>query len=374
MPALQNRPVTIIGAGIGGLTAAIALAQRGAQVTVLERAPELTDVGAGIQLSPNAMRVLDRLGLHDAVAAVSLRSQAVQLHDQNGAPLLRMDLIRHRPNDDFRLIHRARLINVLAQAAHNAGVIIHLNHNVTTPPDAPLVIGADGLHSRIRPELNGTAAPFFTGQTAWRALIPDDDAAPQAQVFTGPGRHLVSYPLAPGLRNIVAVMERPDWQAEGWSHLDDPVNLRTAFAGFGGPVPGWLDRVDLLHIWGLFRHPVAPVWQDGRMAILGDAAHPTLPFMAQGAVMAIEDAWTLAACLDADTDQTTALARYQTARLPRTTQIVAAANANARNYHLTGPRKTAGHAALRLINKIAPQQMLTRFNWIYDYNPVTQYP
>ncbi|MDQ1900040.1 FAD-dependent oxidoreductase [Paracoccus sp. WLY502] len=372
--ALRSRPVTVVGGGVAGLTAAIALRQRGAEVTILERAPAIAEVGAGLQLSPNAMRVLDALGLLPSLDAVSLPSHAVRLRDASGADVVRLDLARHRPQARFRLIHRARLIEVLEQAAAQAGVRVALNRPVETPPDAPLLIGADGLHSRIRAALNGREVPFFTGQTAWRAVIADQDAAPEAQVFMGPNRHLVSYPLAGGLRNIVAVLETRDWQDEGWSHPDDPVNLRAAFARFGGLVPGWLAQVDRVHVWGLFRHQVAPRWQDGRMAILGDAAHPTLPFMAQGACMAIEDAWTLAACLDAVADQQAALMRYESLRKPRTTRIVEAANANARNYHLTGPKRLAAHAALRLGGKVAPGAILGRFDWIYDFDPVAEAP
>ncbi|WP_295049681.1 FAD-dependent oxidoreductase, partial [uncultured Paracoccus sp.] len=255
--ALHGRPVTVVGGGVAGLTAAIALRQRGAEVAVLERAPAITEVGAGLQLSPNALRVIDALGLLPALDAVSLPSRAVRLRTASGTDVVRLDLLRHRPDARFRLIHRARLIEVLEQTAREQGVTIRLGQTVDMPPDVPLLIGADGLHSRIRVALNGREVPFFTGQTAWRAMIADERADPQAQVFMGPGRHLVSYPLAGGLRNIVAVLESRDWQDEGWSRPDDPANLRAAFAGFGGPVPGWLERVDAAHVWGLFRHQVA---------------------------------------------------------------------------------------------------------------------
>lgn len=373
---LQSRDITIIGAGIAGLTVALALAQRGAQVTVLERAGAFREVGAGLQISPNAGRVLEALGLGPALDAVSVRSEGVVLHDRAGRQVARMPLAAHRPRAAFRMIHRARLVEVLERAARAAGVTVTLDREVAALPDLTLLIGADGLHSRVRRALNDPETPFFTGQTAWRALIPDDPGTPDpyARLFMGPGRHLVSYPLGQGLRNIVAVVERPDWTAEGWSHQDDPANLRAAFAGFGGKVPGWLARVEQTGIWGLFRHRVAPCWQDGRRVILGDAAHPTLPFMAQGAVMAIEDAWTLAACLDAIQDQAAALARYQALRVPRVTRVIEAANGNARNYHLTGPARLLGHAGLRGLSRLAPGLLMGRFDWIYDHDPLAVRP
>lgn len=232
------------------------------------------------------------------------------------------------------------------------------------------------MKSRLRPLLNGPETPFFTQQTAWRCLIPaETDPAPAAQVFMGPGRHLVSYPLPGGLRNIVAVLERPDWQDEGWSHPGDPAELCAAFGHFGGPVPGWLGQVGQVSLWGLYRHPVAAHWQrpaaEGpALALIGDAAHPTLPFLAQGAVMAIEDAWILAACLDAAPLQQ-ALARYEALRKPRCQRIVEAANANARNYHLKGPTRAVAHAGLRAVSRLAPTRLIERFAWLYDYDPTT---
>lgn len=370
---LTGRQVTIVGAGVAGLTAGLALARRSADVTILERAPELAEIGAGLQLSPNATRVLDALGLADPLARAALRSEAVQLNDASGRRVARLDLIRHRPAATFLLIHRARLIDILARAAEAAGVRIRTGQPQDTPPEGALIIGADGLRSTMRAALNGREVPFFTHQTAWRALIPGE-GPPEAQVFIGPGRHLVSYPLAGSLRNLVAVEERSTWQDEGWSQPGDPDRLRTAFAGFGGPVPGWLAQLRDTQLWGLFRHEVARRWQDGRLVLVGDAAHPTLPFMAQGAAMAIEDGWLLGACLDAFPDQPAALARFEALRRPRVTRIVEAANANARNYHLTGPRRLAAHTALRAADRLAPGRLLARFDWIYDHDPTAEDP
>ncbi|RJK96670.1 FAD-binding protein [Paracoccus aestuarii] len=368
--ALASRPVAVIGGGIGGLTAALALARRGARVEVHEQAPALTEVGAGIQLSPNAVRALDALGLRGALDAAALRNRAVQLNDATGRRVLRMDLAAHRPDARFLMIHRAALIALLADAARDAGVTLHLGRAVDGLPDAPLIIAADGLRSPRRAILNGVEVPFFTHHIAWRAVIDDNfQAAPEAQVFMAPGRHLVTYPLQGGRRNLVAVQESHDWQDEGWSRPGDAKDLRRSFADLGGPVPGWLDRVGRVNLWGLFRHEVARVWHDDRLALLGDAAHPTLPFLAQGAGMAIEDAWILADCLDRDPDQPRALARYQAARAPRVGRIVAAANANARNYHLSGARRLVGHAVLRVADRVAPSFMPGRFDWLYDFDP-----
>jgi salicylate hydroxylase len=178
----------------------------------------------------------------------------------------------------------------------------------------------------------------------------------------------VSYPLARGLRNIVAVEERAEWAEEGWNHADDPDNLRRAFAEFAPEVRGWLAQVRHVHLWGLFRHPVAARWHDDRRAILGDAAHPTLPFLAQGANMALEDAWVLADRLDR-LPQADALVSYQQTRRDRVSRVIAAASANARNYHLANPLlRAAAHAALRLGGALAPAAALRRFDWIYGHD------
>ena len=377
-----SRRVLVLGAGIGGLAAAAALGRIGRDVEVLEQAPAIGEVGAGLQISPNGVRVLRSLGVDPRQAGD--QTEAVELRDAAGRLVTRMDL----PADPgFFLCHRADLVSVLEQAARAAGAQIHtlqrvervdlsgpLAQGVTaigSMHESPLMIGADGLHSVLRGALNGSAAPFFTGQVAWRALIEGDGGPPVAQVFMGPGRHLVSYPLRGGrLRNIVAVQERRFWAAEGWNHPDDPANLREAFAGFGGPVPEWLAAVGQVFLWGLFRHPVAARWHDGagRAALLGDAAHPTLPFMAQGACMALEDAASLAKALQRHESPAQALAQYGATRAPRCRAIVEMANRNARNYHLRAPVAPLAQGALRLMGRVAPGLALRRYGWIHDHD------
>ncbi len=361
---LAERQITVAGGGIAGLAVARALALRGASVTLHEQASEITEVGAGLQISPNGMRVIDALGLGPALRSVALAARAVVLRDgRTGRAVTRLDLTR--TPGDYLLVHRARLIEVLHQGAVGAGVDIRLGSRLDPADLTEFAIGADGLHSHFRTALNGPETPFFTGQVAWRAVIDDVEGPPEAQVFMGPGRHLVSYPLRGGLRNIVAVEERAEWAEEGWTHPGDPDALRAGFAGFGGPVPDWLERVRTVGIWGLFRHPVARVWHGPGMAIIGDAAHPTLPFLAQGANLALEDAWSLAQTLASDDD---ALPAWQAARRPRVTRAIDAATANARNYHLSGPKRLAAHAALRLAGQLAPGVMLSRFDWLYGHD------
>jgi salicylate hydroxylase len=383
---LLGQTITVIGGGIGGLAAALAAARAGADVTILEQAPEITEVGAGIQISPNGWAVLKALGLDAAVAAHAPRLTAVRLRDfRRGADVFAMPLTRaDRP---FHAVHRADLVDALVAACRDAGVKIRLNTRVeavaveghatvlTLAEAAPerhgLTLAADGLHSPARAHLNPKSRAWFTGQVAWRATVPGDGSLPaEAHVFMGPGRHLVRYPLRQGgLINIVAVEERDAWAAEGWHHTDDPANLRRAFIDFCPEVRTLLDRVETAHLWGLFRHPVATTWTHGHLALLGDAAHPTLPFLAQGANMALEDAWSLIAALTTDPDMADALATYAELRRPRTVRIVQAAEANASNYHLRpGPYRFAAHSALRLAGRFAPHAVTGRFDWLHGHD------
>ncbi|MBS0564994.1 MAG: FAD-dependent monooxygenase [Proteobacteria bacterium] len=381
---LKDMPVTVLGAGIAGLAAAAALAGRGAQVRVLEQAPAIREVGAGLQITPNGMAVLGALGLGAAAAEAGQAAEAVELIDgETGQIVTRIDLLALAPRGGFRFFHRADLIGLLEGAARGAGVAIGLGQRVSEVSldpapsclvgerrvEAGLLVGADGLHSLVRAALNGPAAPFFTRQVAWRATLPaEGPIAAVARVFMGQGRHLVTYPLRGGtLRNIVAVEERQRWAEESWSLTDDPLALRIAFQDFIPEVRAWLDRIERPNLWGLFRHPVAARWHGQGAAILGDAAHPTLPFLAQGANLALEDAWLLAAELDRR-PLPEALAAWQAARAPRAARVIAAANANARNYHLGGVRRTLAHAGLRLLGRVAPGAAGERFRWVYGHD------
>lgn len=383
--AMTGMKIVVIGAGIGGLSVARACALRGADVTVLEQAEAIKEVGAGLQISPNGFAVLRGLGLGEAVSAASLRAEAVALHDYRHGPVVRLDLTRLASRDYF-FVHRADLIDILATGARAAGVKIRLlqRAEAITPGVAPrvdlangasvtadLVIGADGLNSRLRPVLNGAAAPFFTRQVAWRAVVPNRAGrGAEVRVHMGPHRHVVSYPLRGGeMLNIVAVQERDAWASESWSQQDDPAAVEAAFADFCPEVRDMLGDIEAVNLWGLFRHPVARVWHRDGTVLLGDAAHPTLPFLAQGASMALEDAWVLAEALSADMPRDQALQVYQSRREGRVRRVIAAANGNARKYHLAfSPLRWAAHSALRLGGAVAPLRMMRQFDWLYGYD------
>ncbi len=354
---------------------------------MVEQADAIREVGAGLQVSPNGACVLRALGLEADLEAASMRAVAVELRNGgDGGLLARLEVGRLRPEQGYHFVHRADLIGLLLAGAQEAGVELQLLSRVSTvdlagdrpvlvfedgtTEAADLLIGADGLHSPTRSALSGKVAPYFTGQVAWRALIPGDGGAAVAEVHMGPGRHLVSYPLRGGaLRNIVAVEERRKWADESWTMRDDPMDMRLAFKDFGSRAQNWLGQIEDVYLWGLFRHPVAKVWgralPAGAVAILGDAAHPTLPFLAQGASMGLEDAWVLAAALAAHDSWAAGVAAYQAKREGRVTRIVDAASRNARAYHLGGVSRAVAHAGIRLGGWLAPDLALRRFDWLY---------
>ena len=378
---LTGARISVAGGGIAGLASARALALRGAQVTVAEAA-EGTRAEGAMQIAPNGVRVLDALGLGAEARAAAVRAGRLVLFDGfTGRRVIAMDLSAR----DWLLFRREDLVALLAEGATAAGVRLCHGSEATydgtdpaaarfggDPVAADLLIAADGIHSAARRLVDDPGPAQFTGQVAWRAIVPDDPlpagALSEVHVYLGPGCHLVTYPLRGGReRNIIAVEERSAWAAEGWAHSDDPQALRDAFASFCPAVTDLLSRVESVRLWGLFLHPVARQWHAGGLALAGDAAHPTLPFLAQGANMALEDAWVLAASLALD-HAPAALQRYQELRRPRVERAVQAARSNARNYHLRGVSRYAAHRILRFGGLVAPGAALSSLDWLYGHD------
>jgi salicylate hydroxylase len=376
----------VIGGGISGMATAAVLGRLGVSVTVLEQAAELKEVGAGLQVSPNGLTVLRALGLEpELIKRGAVRGQAVSLRDYRRAgEVARLDLQRLTPDQAYYFVHRADLLDVLKGAARRAAADIRLGQTVTEVragdiPEvtlsngdvlrAELIVGADGIHSVARSVLNPKSTAFFTKQVAWRAIVPNIANQPaEARVYMGPGKHIVAYPLRGGeFVNLVAVEERNDWQDEGWHQKGDPDQLRDTFSDFTGEAARLIDVVQDASVWGLFRHPIAARWYGEGIALVGDAAHPMLPFLAQGANMALEDAWVLGVSLKNDKIET-----YQRLRAPRVAKVVKTTQGNAQRYHLRrGPVRLVVHTGLKILSTFAPKLMLKPFDWLYRHD-VTQ--
>lgn len=357
----MTRTVLIVGGGIGGLTAALCLARKGLAVHVFEQS-EMDEVGAGIQLSPNCTRILDYLGLDQALSKVCFLPEAVEMrHWKSGKTLSRNSLgsdMISRYGFPYYHVHRLDLIEILHQKARqSADIQLHReridefaqtergvsvnNHSVL----GDVLIGADGIHSVVRAGLFGTEPPRFTGNVAWRGLVdagklPQDLVRPVATVWWGHGKHFVHYYVRRGeLVNCVCVIEKSGWEVESWQERGKHSELKADFSGWHGTIQRLIDNMnpDECFKWALFDRTPLRTWSKGRVTLVGDACHPTLPFVAQGAAMAIEDAAVLADCLDGADDITKALRQYESRRMRRTARIQEQSRKNARIFHMRPP-------------------------------------
>lgn len=372
----------VVGGGLAGLTAAIALAQRGHRVNLYESTRQWKEVGAGITLAPNAMRGLDHLGVGEAVAHAGTepRQQTIS-HWQDGRVLLSLDRsgIRKRYNAAYVYIHRADLHRILVAAAEQAGVALHLAHRLVSVDvhasgasmvfdnmhvaKADLVVAADGLHSQVR-KLFRTEPPYFTGHVAYRALAPATaDIQPlidQPGIHIGPGRMAVRYPLRGGsLLNLVFFARQEGWTDDGWSIPAAADELSVLFDDWCEDVRALIRAAapDTLFKWAINAHHPLPGWSLGdRVVLVGDAAHAMTPFLGQGAAAGIEDAVILARALDLACAPGEALAHYEVARIERTRFIQAESNANADR--LQGPE-----AELYGLGKLRNEETLGLFDY-----------
>jgi salicylate hydroxylase len=337
--------VVIIGAGLGGLTAGIALRQYGFEVAIFEQAARLDEVGAGLSLSQAAFSVYRALGLANEIeSAATITAGMAFLHYRTGALLAgAMDLGQGSGDPESALaarqMHRADLQRILAAAYLRAGGVMTLGHRLVdldrrepvvtavfsngSTSAGDIVIGADGLRSQVRALLWGAWPARFTQQTAYRFLVPIETARPFLQfgrsaVFQGPGRVFNRYTIRQGsLLNCVGIVKTEQWQDDGWSIPADRDEVLAGYKGWHPDVTGLIERGERMIKWGLFDRPALPRWSQGRVTLLGDAAHPMLPFLGLGAAMAIEDAMILARALRDGPDIEPALARYEAARRPR---------------------------------------------------------
>jgi salicylate hydroxylase len=387
------RRALIVGAGIGGLTAALALSRRGVRVDIAERAAELSEIGAGIQLSPNAIRVLAELGLEPALSAVATEPSALEIRSGvTGALLTAISAatFRARYSYPYCVIHRADLQALLVEAVRkNDTIHLHLATEVTgliedagkiraraANPAFPderftVAIGADGVRSALRACVPGAGALRPAHRTAWRAMIAADAArdllrADAVSAWLGPRAHLVCYPVSRGaMVNVVAIVEERS-DEPGWGIAGDPAELLAHYASWSQPVRRLLAMPANWQKYALMRLDAAGAWSAGSLALLGDAAHAMLPFLAQGAVMAIEDAAVLARTLAGTADMPAALKSYEAQRKGRVGKVAAAAARTGDRYHLAGAMATARDLALRVAGE---RLILNELDWIYRWRP-----
>jgi len=385
----RNLHVVVIGAGLGGLTAALAMQRKGYRVSVFEQAAGLGEVGAGVTITPNGSHVLDYLLGAEVMSRVArVPSAGAIKHYRTGDVLVEThsgDRLMEKYGAAYRQAHRADLHGALADAARamdpgcihvgcafsgltqtDDGVIARFHNGQSAAGD--ILIGCDGIRSAVRQALWGAEQVTFTGYIAWRGLVPTEQlppavVVPDSAAFAGPSRTFARYKVRRGaLVNYVAFSRREEWAEEGWSVPSEVADLQAEFRDFAPEVQAIIAATapDRCFKWGLFDRQPLPQWTRGRATLLGDAAHPMTPFLAQGAVMAIEDGMVLARALEAGTDWREGLARYEAARRERGSFVMRESHVNARRMYSRDPDQytTPSHKSAESLG-------------LYAYNPVT---
>ena len=391
---MRNK-VIVVGAGIGGLAAALSLLKRGIDVEVYEQAAELKEVGAGIQISSNGTRVLYALGLEQALKRVQvLPSRRAIRHWSSGETWNWFDLgavTAQRYGTPHVMLHRGDLHGVLADAVKAIKPdAVKLNRRCAgagTSADSAVVrfddgasiqagyaIGADGIHSKVRAALFGADKPTFTGAVAWRGLVPMSELPPHLQQmegvnWLGPQGHVLHYPVRRGeIMNFISFVERDDWQVESWVTQGTKDELANDFRGWHADVHEMIRRIETPYKWAMMVRGPMPRWSRGRVTLLGDACHPTLPFLGQGGVMAIEDGYIVAECLAKYFDDPdAAFSHYEEARRERTAAVVRKSHENRRSAFspaLGDPKAVA----IEVAREWQQERVRERMEWLYAYD------
>lgn len=387
--------ILIAGGGIGGLTAALALLQRGIDVTVFEQAPELKELGAGIQIAANGSRVLIELGLEERLRSVVCEAAAKQVRLWNSGQSWKLfdlgaDSVA-RFGAPYWMVHRGDLHGVLLEAVRELkqdavvvdaratgfsqdehGVTLTLADGRTARGDG--LVGADGVHSQMRSQMFASPKARFTGLMAWRGLAQMDRLSPELQRpvgtnWIGPGGHVITYPIRGNdLLNFVGLVENAEWTSESWTEAGTKAECKADFEGWHPLIHEVIDSLDTPFRWALVQRDPLPVWTQGRVTLLGDACHPTLPFLAQGAIMAIEDGLILARCVQAAPgDPGRAFKAYEALRTDRTAAIVLGSEANLHRFHnqaLADPVKAIQYVE----GEWQPEKVRMRYDWLFEYD------
>ncbi len=389
--------VVIAGGGIGGMSAALALLRYGHEVQVYERASELSEVGAGIQISPNGSRVLDHLGTFEELSRTSCTPERKEFRLWNSGkswPLFDLGRMAvEKYGYPYLTVYRPDLLGAIESGVHavdptairlgsqavgveqsaDSATVLFADGSRAT---GDVVIGADGWRSAVRAALWGEISPAFSGMVAWRGLI-DWAALPShmrqmvGSTWIGPGGHSVSYPLHGGeIMNFVATIEGKTWHADAGSEPGTAEECHEDFSGWHEDVHTMIDQSPALSKWALMQWEPISAWSAGRISLLGDAAHATLPFLAQGAVHSMEDGVVLARALTDYYDPSEALKRYEAARIDRTSEMVRGATGNTGRFHARELATPEGADAY-MEQEFSEAPIADRYDWLYAYDAVT---
>ncbi|MDH7973641.1 FAD-dependent monooxygenase [Sphingomonas sp. AR_OL41] len=393
----KSQKIIIAGGGIGGMAATLSLLQRGYDVEVYEQAPVLGEVGAGVQISPNGARALDMLGVFDTLkkASCAPRRKEFRLWNTGRAwPMFDLgEIAIEKYGYPYLTVYRPDLLQTLVDAVnaidpaaihlgatvrdatvHDGGAALHFEDG--THVEGDVLIGADGVKSVVRKSLFGDDETNFTGMIAWRAVIPMERLPQHMRgmvgwTWIGPGGHLVNYPLRGGkLMNMIGTIERHDWRVESWNMEGDIEECASDFAGWHEDVQTLIRAAPKVLKWAFMERPPRQQWSLGQASLLGDAAHATLPFLAQGAVMSIEDGVILGRCLDKYSDPVEALKKYEDARVERTSLMVRGAKENTARFHESALATEEG-AVKHMESEWSRDPIHDRYDWLYRYDVQT---